>query len=564
MAKRVSIVCIFLILSAKISYSQDFKWAINPQGNLYDVSNDLVTDGHGNSYVGGYFFSTVLNIGLFTLNCTGGFDTLGTPCEDIFVAKFDSSYGVIYAKSFGEADYHERVEGIACDAEGNTYITGWFTSQSFQMDTFVLNNSGSWDFFVAKLDTAGKVLWAKSAAGSSDDVGKAVTVDAQGNVIASGYFWSSTFTIDGVTLNNSGSSDIFLVKFDPDGNLLWAKKAGGGGMDLGNGLDTDPSGNIYLAGQFSSSSINFGGSTLSTSGSSDVFSAKYAPDGTNLWAVKAGGSKMDHCWDIAVWDHNGYVITGAYMSPSISFGGTVLSNAGNNTLDVFVARYDSSGTVLWAKKAGGAGDDIGRSVCFDTAGNVYATGDFYSETISFGTNGTFHNTDSTGTFTDIYIVSFDHSGNVRWMKQPADLYDDKAAGIGCDHYGNTYVSGSFEGMEITFSPITLITTGPADFFITQIGRFTEPPQGIAGTASSSGLQVFPNPAVSSMRITWEESIDIRQISLLNHIGQIVYIADISRTQNFLQMDVHDFAPGLYIVRGAGPGRDYNRKIIINR
>jgi hypothetical protein len=99
--------------------------------------------------------------------------------------------------------------------------------------------------------------WAKSAGGLADDFGNSITTDASGNVYVTGYFLSATITFGSYTLTNANTSsaDFFIVKYDALGNVLWAKRAGGTLGDAGNSISTVTSGNVYVAGYFSSSTI---------------------------------------------------------------------------------------------------------------------------------------------------------------------------------------------------------------------------------------------------------------------------------------------------------------------
>jgi hypothetical protein len=132
--------------------------------------------------------------------------------------------------------------------------------------------------FFVKYDPSGNALWAKSAGGNSDDRAYSVSSDGNGNIIISGYFQSSSITFGTTTLTNAnaGSSDMFFIKYDPNGNAIWAKSHGGIGDENGRSLDTDSNGNILVTGGFSSSSITFGTTTLNNidSLSSDFFLVK--------------------------------------------------------------------------------------------------------------------------------------------------------------------------------------------------------------------------------------------------------------------------------------------------
>src|SRR5690606_8330373 len=122
----------------------------------------------------------------------------------------------------------------------------------------------------------------KSADGIYGDGGYGISTDANGNVLVTGFFGSPSITFGSTTLTNAsstGKDELFIVKYDPNGNVLWAKSAGGINGDWGNSISTDANGNVLLTGYFSSSSITFGSTTLTNAGSYDIFIAKYDSSG---------------------------------------------------------------------------------------------------------------------------------------------------------------------------------------------------------------------------------------------------------------------------------------------
>src|SRR5439155_15611272 len=120
-----------------------------------------------------------------------------------------------------------------------------------------------------------------------------------------GYFQSAVAMFGNLAVTNSaiGSQDIFLAKYDSDGNVLWVKTAGGSDDDVGNGIAADSAGNTFVTGYFYSTNVNFNGTILTNfgpAGSSDVFIAKYDTTGALLWAKQAGGSLDDQAGGVAV------------------------------------------------------------------------------------------------------------------------------------------------------------------------------------------------------------------------------------------------------------------------
>ena len=382
------------IFIAKYDAAGNVLWAKSAGGNGSDDGLSVATDASGNVYVTGYFTSSTITFGTTTLTNAGG------GSNDMFIVKYNAAGNVLWAKREGGTS-HEIGFSVTTDASGNVYVTGEFRSATITFGTTTLTNAGGGDIFIAKYDAAGNVLWAKRAGGTDYEFCKSVTTDASGNVYITGEFRSPTITFGTTTLTNAGNSNIFIAKYDAAGTVLWAKGAGSNNDNNGRIVTTDASGNVYVTGVFTSPTITFDTTTLTNAGSADMFIAKYDAAGTVLWAKRAGGADSDYGYSVATDASGNVFVTGSFLSSTITFGTTTLTNAGSD--DIFIAKYDSTGTMIWAKRAGGTNDDYGISVTTDASGNVYVTGRFASPTITFGTN-TLTNSGSG----DIFIVKYDN------------------------------------------------------------------------------------------------------------------------------------------------------------
>ena len=174
--------------------------------------------------------------------------------------------------------------GIAVDASGNSYVTGYF-ADSATFGSTTLTSNGVSDIFVAKLDSSGNWLWAKNAGYSGCGTsGNGIAVDASGNIYVTGDF-SGSATFGSITLTSNGDSDIFIAKLDSSGNWLGATKTGGTDTVVSYGIAVDASGNNYVTGFFYRTAT-FGPTTLTSSGSADIFVAKvhipYYPEGVSI------------------------------------------------------------------------------------------------------------------------------------------------------------------------------------------------------------------------------------------------------------------------------------------
>ena len=394
---------------------------------------------------------------------------------------FAQTSDFLWAKRAGGTD-NDWGYGIVVDGSGNSYVTGYFQSSSITFGTTTLTNVGNVDIFTVKYDASGNVVWAKSAGGTSGDYGNGIAVDGSGNSYVTGYFQSSNITFGTTTLTNAsiGTNDIFTVKYDASGNVVWAKSAGGTSGDAGKGIVVDASGNSYVTGHFLSSSITFGTTTLTNVGSVDIFTVKYDASGNVVWAKSAGGIEGAGGYSIAV-DGSGNSYVNGYFFSSITFGTTTLTNAGS--ADIFTVKYDASGNVVWAKSAGGTSADYGNGIAVDGSGNSYVTGYFQSSSIIFGTT-TLTNA-SIGT-NDIFTVKYDASGNVVWAKSAGGIAHDFGNAISVDVAGNSYLTGYFQSSSITFSTTTLTNAsiGSNDIFVTKVGNssFT-----ITASAGTNGI-----------------------------------------------------------------------------
>ncbi len=376
-------------------------WAKSAGGkNSYDEGRSISTDASGNIFITGYYQGTP-TFGTFTLTNSGQ----GT---SMFLAKYDATGNVLWAKSATGND-DEEGRGISTDASGNVLVTGFFTSPTISFGTTTLNNidntGNTSDIFLVKYDPLGNVLWAKRAGGMSTDYGYSVSADPNGNVFVTGYFTSPTIIFGITTLTNAGGPDIFIVKYDVWGNVLWAKSAGGNFYDEGESVSTDGIGNVLITGNFQSSPITFGTNTLiNTSGANEIFIVKYDPSGNVLWAKSAGGASDDVGCSVSTDVNKNVLVTGYFNSPIITFSPNTLTNTDNSTYssDIFFVKYDASGNVLWAKSIGGMSSDLGLGVCADQNGNILITGYFMSPSITFGTN-TLYNSGSS----DIFLVKLD-------------------------------------------------------------------------------------------------------------------------------------------------------------
>lgn len=330
----------------------------------------------------------------------------------------------------------------------------------------------------------GNVVWAKQSSGPGLEAGRGITVDDNGNCFVTGYF-DGNAVFDSVQLTSNGSFDVFVAKYDPYGNFLWANRAGGNSEEFGRNVGVDTNGNCYITGTFKGVA-GFGNTFLTSSGLEDIFIVSYDASGNARWANKAGGNQRDAGNGIALDADGNSFITGEFQG-NVSFDSIMLSSMGSFP-DIFIAKYDASGHVVWAKSAGGNANDFGKNIAIDGTGNSYITGEFES-------NASFGNTTlkSSGGV-DVFVASFDASGNVLWAKRAGGSMEERAAGVATDGNGNIYISGYFLG-EASFGNTTITSSGVSDIYNAKLSATT-------GIPNSTGFNIstWPNPFTNSITV----------------------------------------------------------------
>ncbi len=221
----------------------------------------------------------------------------------------------------------------------------------------------------------------------------------------------------------------------------WLNRGGGNGNDEALDVDSDLAGNYYITG-YKTADAYFGGDLLESNGLSDIFLTKLDPNGNFLWSVDAGGTLADRGYSVYT-DDNGFTLVTGYYSGEADFSGTIItSNAMSQ--DLFLAKYDPSGNLLWVRSEGGPGAETGYDVELDNAGNIVVTGQFRG-TITIGAS-TYTSEINPGTGArdfDIMIIKYDPAGNLLWSKHGKAPFDDRGLDIAIDNMDNIYVCGQF-------------------------------------------------------------------------------------------------------------------------
>jgi uncharacterized delta-60 repeat protein len=389
-----------------------------------DISSDITIDNLGNIYVTGY------TEGAFDGNKNKG-------KNDFFLVKYDSDGEKQWAQQFG-SNADEWARGIAKDSLNNIILTGGTLGKLASS-----KNLGSYDIFLVKYDSKGTKQWTRQIGTSTVDDGHAVTTDSSDNIYITGRTWGG---LDGsnkpkackhVTVPaGKVCSDIFLAKYDSDGEKQWIKQIISSSKEIANGVAVDSVGNIYLTG------FTSGGLEGVNSGGNDIFLVKYSSDGIKQWIEQFGSSGDDSGLGIRVDSKDNVYVTG------FTEGG-LDGNTNSGKQDIFLAKFNASGFKLWTKQLGTPLYDSANGLAIDSSDNIYVTG--YTQGNLYTYSGG----------KDVFLVKFNSSGTKQWTRQfgapsffqksqynsssQAVSSEDEGKKVSIDSGGNIYLTGNTQG-----------------------------------------------------------------------------------------------------------------------
>ena len=320
---------------AKYDTSGGLIWTRQLGTSSFDQGWSVVTDATGNAFITGE-----------TLGSLGG-PHAGE--DDAFVAKYDPDGTLMWTRQLGTSA-SDRAFGITGGTSGNIYITG----RTF--GSLGGSSAGSNDVFLASYDSDGNLRWTEQFGDSGTDRGWAIESDALENRFITGYPRGS---LGGP---NAGGLDMFIAKYDSDGNALWTRQLGTSEtVETGLDLAVDSAGNVILTG------ASPGSLAQPNAGGNDVIVAKYDTDGNQLWVRQMGTTEDDGGFAVTADSTGGIYVAGRTLG--------TLGQASAGDYDAFVMKLDAAGTQVWTTQFGTANLDWGYAMAIDAADNLYLTGE---------------------------------------------------------------------------------------------------------------------------------------------------------------------------------------------
>lgn len=564
------IICLFSVAVVK-AQPVSLKWVKqmgNSTGNIYISSS--AADASGNLYSTGVILGKVdVDPGTATTFLTdAGFG-------DLFVCKMDSSGNFKWAKQIGKESY-DQGSSIALDAQGNVYITGFYSMDSTDFDpgtgTSYLSNAGGAKTFILKLDTDGNYIWVKDF-GPGSNSPNSITLDASNNILVTGVF-GSTVDFDpgaGKTNFTSTTNDIYVLKLNPSGNFIWAKQ-----IDVNitatrsYSIATDGAENIYLTGLLLGTVDFDPGTGVSNLTATSAFGAEYIlkldASGNFKWAKAINGSidqsKSDRAISV---DKAGNCYTTGWFNNTVDFdpdsGVFNLVNSGKKDGSTYLLKLNTSGNFVWAKQIGDPADGNQRTLALDASNNLYvagtinSTGDFDPgagiDTLSIKNGSAF-------------VAKYDASGKLIWAVNFSNSTNsgDHSLTLNIDPSGNILTTGVFYGNG-DFDPgsgvLNLSSNSSEDIFIHKMSQ-----KSIASihdlTQTQSNLVVYPNPGNGTFNI---QTNGEGEFVILNELGQKIFNFSVKKGIEEV-LTVNGLPGGTYFLYGIYSDRSVCKKIVVQR
>ncbi len=345
---------------AKVDPQGKFLWARSGGGAKIDRGYAIAVDPAGNIFVTGHYESPEATFDQVHVKSVGDYD--------LFVAKYDAQGKLAWIKSGGGPGY-DYGHGIAADKLGNVFVTGAVVGEG----TFTnekLGNPGPSHVFCLAMSPVGELRWSRVADGAGSSSGHGIAVDQQGNCYVGGYA-GGVSAFGGQQINNPAGQDVLVAKFTAKGDLGWLHAGHGSSNAMIHEITADAKGNVWAAGMFKNE-LKLADRSVSNQGQHDMLLTSFDPSGQRLWTKTAGGPAIDYGLGVATDGNGNSFLTGSFAG-RVEFDGMAHSSS-NAAADIQIVKYDRNGTLQWFQQAGSDRTDHAYTIVADAQGNLYLSG----------------------------------------------------------------------------------------------------------------------------------------------------------------------------------------------
>ncbi|WP_405610528.1 T9SS type A sorting domain-containing protein [Polaribacter sp. Asnod1-A03] len=421
-------------------------------------------------------------------------------------------------------------------------------------------SAANYEMFIIKLDENGNFIWAQSFGSSTNSFESVseIDVDANGNIYLTGYF-SDSISISHAAgtsvITSYGGSDIFVMKYYADGSFLWMKHMGSEDADLGMSLDVSDSGDVFVTGRISATATfytpMFFGDPVTINvneGYNSSFALKLDSSGDFIDVVEVGEADSENTGTSIALDLDGYAYVTGY------YGGILVINEGtDNEMSIdsdtnyegYVAKVDfTNENISWIKEIDGGTDSVfGYTVDTDSNNNIYVGG-FFSETLTVGDYSLTRNTSKA---LESYLVTLDNSGEFLGAYQYGGLNSVDGQTLVININDDILLAGSFSG-NVDISPfetedLEITSNGYRDNYLvtTNMNQVLSNPD----NKFINGLKVYPNPSEDVILISSELNLKGSRYFIFDVSGKSVLSGKLTENK---EVSINHLDKGLYFLQ----------------
>ena len=491
---------------------------IVPAEGASGISNtfDLIVDGSGNTYLTGRYTGSMV-YGSTVLTSLGS-------TWDIFVTKLDPNGNFLWAKSFGTSTGIDVGNAVALDGSGNIYITGSFCNKPCSGGPPTAFHPEIEDIYVAKLNNSGTLLWQKRFAPTklncdNGGIGHDMTVDAAGNLYATGWF-AGTFKFGNttaLTLTSAGQGDVFTIKINNSGTAIWARAGKGAGSDRGLSLFIDAGGNVNVGGYYGNNG-------------------------------------------------NGAITFAPYILADVDGNATV--SASQPVSNAFLVQYSSSGNINWAinpAPVSGIHHEV-NSIIADPSGSILISmpqvglKSFSLAGVETGAMLMQDNFAMPGGYpypkTEIRDLEASSAGYIFSMNSRCGTVP--LANLSLENLGCQDCAYWYDCLSIPDDKLFIRSTAGG-------GAIASPFISSRSIVETVDFELFPNPATDELQIRIPSNNSGATVHLMDQLGRILLTRDLKsgHTNTSIELDKH-FSNGIYFIQVEGQGEMQTKRFVITR
>ncbi len=579
----VTLLCICTLLKvadAQLAYNSAFALGLNISDQGYSITADAAGNYYTTGFHGYWMDANPMGTPYYIYN-NGG--------QDFYVIKYNSSGIMQWAFNIGGVGDDAALK-IKLDASNNVYVAGRFTDTvDFNPGTGTASfiSHGGFDIFLAKYDNNGIFQWVNTFGDSLNDQAWDVAINnVTGNALITGVYGSYSMDMDpgsGTHLiynnayNGFGGGNCFVAAYSlSSGAYQWAFNIGGVGGCTGSRITADNSGNILVGGTVSGDSTDFdsGVGTFylnAYTGGYDVFLAKYSGSGAFQWAG-GFGSTWGQTGSALACDNDGNIYQGGYFNfDSIDVdpgpGTYYLHNYPNGVQDIYVAKFNPSGQLIWAFSVGGYYSEVAQDLALDNNGHFFITGNF-GDTVDFDPGPAVHNLFMPLTSSGAYLAEYDTAGH--YIDAIGFIGNGSQFGIGvCVIPPNKVgVTGFFSSDTIDFDPgpavhNLFVNGGNSTWSDAFVATYTYNAVGIDEHSGNGNLfSIYPNPARSKFIVRSSDPFEKNaRLKIYNVMGMDVQ-SELINQKSEMSVDIRALPPGIYFIKVTSEKGSAVQKLVV--